>query len=152
MVYDGYYATISELIAFSLNPQVVKNYTFTEISMNAALLAASAEVNSYLTSQQILPLTDWDAKIKQVTCDIAAYRLFKQYGYDPDAIQNSNIRSCYNQAMEWLNKVADQMIIVKYPDSDPSPMKAGPFVRPNSSFAFGPINCGRGGWNGGRWE
>lgn len=150
MVYDGYYATIQDLLNYSLNPQVVSNYAFTEPSMMVALLAASAEINSYLTSQQILPLTAWDAKITQVCCDIAAYRLYKQYGYDPDAIQNSNIRACYNQAMEWLNKVADQMIIVKYPDSDPSPMKAGPFVRTGSSFVFGPL-CGSG--RGGRgWE
>ncbi len=144
---DAYYATIVELQNYSLNPQVIANYNFTEDSMNAAIAAASADVNSYLRSQQILPLTSWDAKIIQVTCDIAAYRLFKNNGFDPAAVQNANIKGCYDEAMTWLNKVAEQLIIVQYPDSSDQFLKAGPFVRTaRSPVGFGQI------YGGPRWR
>jgi phage gp36-like protein len=127
-LFQPQYATANELISFSLTQELVNNIGISVADMNTALQAASSEADSWLRSQQILPLTDWDAKLKQVVCDIAAFRIFGNYGYNPDAVQNSNIISRYSHAMEWLKLVADQKIITEYPDSSNLFPKAGPFV------------------------
>lgn len=136
------YATVDELIAFSLNPETANNFSGDDgyNIMTTALTAASSEADSYLRSQQILPLTDWDAKLKQVVCDIAAYRLFTNYGYNPDAVQNDNIMNRYRQAISWLELVSKQLIIVEYPDSSATTPNAGPWVRNSKSkVGFGKV-------------
>ncbi len=129
------YAEPTDLIKFSLTPETAGLFTGQSglDAMNAALTAASSEADAWLRSQQALPLTDWDDKLRQVVCDIAAFRLFSNYGFNPDAMQNENIIRRYNEAMKWLGLVADQKIITQYPDSDPAFLKAGPFVRTSIS-------------------
>lgn len=125
------YASVALLISNSLTPESAANFSNT--AMQTALEVASADVDSYLRSQQILPLTDWDGKISQVTTDLAAYRLWVSYGFNPDAPQMLNVVERYRDARAWLDMVAKQLIIVDYPDSSGSNPKAGPFVRTSTS-------------------
>jgi len=102
------YATSAELGRFSAIPAtVLAGADVTTVS--ETLEAASRTADSYLAARYALPLVTWDDDLRQVVCDVAAYRLMGRLGYAPEGSDN-DFRLRYEDALAWLQRVADGRI------------------------------------------
>lgn len=135
------YATVAQLQTLAVTQAAASQ--FGEPSMVAALQAASSICDGFLTSQFTLPLqTDpigWDMSLVWATCAIAAYLLYKQYGFAPQAPGDELIVRNYDDAMKWLKGVSDEVITPNYADSSGDPEgsdEAGPFVDSDLPVGF----------------
>lgn len=72
----------------------------------AAILAASNEVDGYLRSRWRLPLSSWDASITAATVKLAVYDLLSNRGFNPGAGADVQIRLRYDDAIAWLVRVS----------------------------------------------
>jgi phage gp36-like protein len=97
------YATVADLSLYAINEAALADIDPGKI--DAALEAASREVDSYIKSQYTLPLTAIGADLIAKTADIAAYRLMKATGYNPESPRDDLFKVAYDQAIAWLEKV-----------------------------------------------
>lgn len=107
--------------------------------MDAALQAASSIADSYINSVFILPLTDWDMSLRIHVCNIAAYLLYCQVGFNPAAPADKLIEMRYQKALEWLQSISDEKVTPNWTDSsgaDPQSQAAGPFVISDPPVGF----------------
>lgn len=77
-------------------------------SINAALLAASSEIDQGLRARFKLPLPlgSWGPDIIMKTCWIAAYIIANQRGYNPTDPAEDIFRIRYDSAAKWIKDVA----------------------------------------------
>lgn len=99
------YAQPSDLANLGLVGAALANVTGT--TQTAALVAASAVVDSYLESAYDLPLANYGSDLVRVTSVIAAYDIMTSRGYNPMAGADQNIRQRYLDAIAWLQQVKD---------------------------------------------
>ncbi len=66
---------------------------------DAALVASSAVIDSYLESRYALPLVSWGSDLVRVASVIAAYDIMTARGYNPAAGTDTNIRQRYLDAL-----------------------------------------------------
>ena len=69
------YAQISDLPLYGLPATALQSPALTPAVLNAALQAASAEMDSYFSGRYQLPLLTWDTSVTEVCCKITAYHL-----------------------------------------------------------------------------
>jgi len=74
------------------------------------LAAASREADSYLGLRFTLPLTAWGDDLRDVVCEIAAYKLGDSKGFAADGSKTA-LRQRYDQAIKWLCDVRDRRIL-----------------------------------------
>ncbi len=111
------YATPSELASLSLPADALADITTQD--QQTAIDAASDEADSYFRSRYTLPLTGTIPEaLKQAVCDIAAYRLMKRRGFDPD--QDPSVRQGFTDALGWLDDVGNSRITPTITDSSGS--------------------------------
>lgn len=72
-----------------------------------ACLSASDEAAGYLSSAYTLPLTAWDIGTRKHVSAMAAYDLMRFRGYDPDSGKDELLQRGRDQAVQWLNRIAD---------------------------------------------
>lgn len=151
------YASAEQLLALSLTPAAYGRFTAEGTSLasvNAQLQAASGIANDWISSQFVMPLTQWGMSLTKAVCDIAAYELFIQFGFNPNALADKNIETRYKSAMEWLYKISRKEIRLDsnpdYIDSSAGIPAAGPMVISNLPIGFGTRAAFQGG--GGRNE
>lgn len=72
--------------------------------LQQAVTEAEGEVNSYLMLRYSVPVSPVPAMVKNVTLDLAVYRLFLWRGYDQE--EDVEVRTARNDAIAWLDKVA----------------------------------------------
>lgn len=142
MAVQSQYATTDNIQALSITPAMYATFTNDgqeEAPVIAQLQAASSLCDMYLSEQFILPVLEWDMQLTKVTCDIAAYYLYVQFGFNPNSETNKIIEQRYDKAMEWLLKVSRKELHPLYKDSDTSPgdPAAGPFVISDTPVGFG---------------
>jgi phage gp36-like protein len=108
---------------------------FGPAAINAQLKAASSFCDSYLASQFTLPLQleppGWDMSLTKVVCDIAAYQLSMQYGFNPAAPQDDLLVTRYKAAVAWLEAIRDKELFPQWVDSSPAPLtgdEGGPWA------------------------
>lgn len=99
--------------------------SFDDAQQQAALDAASALADGYLRSRFTLPVVTQSQDLVRAVCNIAAYDLITQRGYNPDAGADDNWRLRYEDALAWLDKVAKGTVSPALADSSTSPP---PFV------------------------
>lgn len=100
------YGTIADLYTHGAPERTFGQLTTDQ--KNAALVAASAEVDTYLRARYDLPLVSWDTSITQATCRIAAYNLLAVRGVNPANGSDDSAFVRYNASIEWLVKVQKQ--------------------------------------------
>lgn len=152
------YAQASDLSSLALTPAAAQR--FGVIAMNAQLQAASSIADSYIVSQFTLPLQvdpqGWDMSLTMAVCNIAAYLLYVQYGFNPSAPADQFIADRYKSAILWLEQIRDKVIFPQWIDSGTTATgndEGGPFVLSDPPVGF--TNRGKptapfgGGWTPG---
>lgn len=125
------YATKADLLALSITPEFATQLP--DAAINLHLQAASSKADLYLHSQFDLPLVSWDAGLTECVCNIAAYTLLCQYGFNPNAPENQVIRQRANDSMSLLNDISTQRVTPTYVGTGNATGSAGPFVRKSHS-------------------
>jgi phage gp36-like protein len=97
------YATLADLTVYGL-PATTLGQT-TAAQQQAAIDAASATVDNFFNGRYALPLLSWDLETRARTCHIAAWNLLSVRGFNSAAGADDNIRTRYEDAMLWLDKV-----------------------------------------------
>lgn len=122
------YAQISDLPCYGLPATALQSPALTPAVLNAALVAASAEMDSYFNGRYPLPLLTWDTSVTEVCCKITAYHLLSVRGYNPASAADVNIRDRYTDSIAWLNKVQRQAvhpIVTPTDQSNPNTQQPG---------------------------
>jgi phage gp36-like protein len=99
------YALPSDLMRFGLPARALESVPMTAIV--DACFAASEEAAGYLGSAYSLPLASWGVDLRMHVAKMAAYNLMSIRGYDPDSGQDRLLQVGRDQAVTWLNRVAD---------------------------------------------
>jgi len=136
-VAQAQYAFKDDIVSLAITPANAAR--FGDPAIDAQLKAASSFADTYLVSQFTLPLIEWDMELRRVVCVVAAYHLFNQYGYNPNAPQDKLVEKQYEQALSWLKQVKDKEIFPPYVDSGTVPTgvdEGGPFVVSDTPKGF----------------
>lgn len=141
MANQSQYAQETDLISLSITQAAGQR--FGSIAITAALQAASSIADSYLASQFVLPLQTsprgWDMSLTLATCNIAAYLLYVQFGFNPNSPVDKLIESRYLAAIEWLKTISEKKVEPQWTDSSGSTgtsPAAGPFVISDAPVGF----------------
>lgn len=123
------YCTPTDLYTLALS-QVSLAPDQTDDIVQSMLDTASDTVDSYLADQMKLPLTGTiPQSVKMKVLHIAAYWLLVKRGYNPVNPQHETTRLLYEDAIAWLERVADGKIRPPVTDSTPSGVNpAGPTI------------------------
>lgn len=139
------YATSADLQSVAVTNATAGR--FGQVAIDTALQAASSIADSYIASQFTLPLATspqgWDASLTLAVCNIAAYLLYCQFGFNPAAPADKLIEERHNRALDWLGQIRDQKIFPQWTDSSgdaTAPLEDGPYVR--TDIAVGFTGCG----------
>lgn len=108
------YATTADLTKLAIPAEALVGIVAAD--QDAALAAASSLADSYLASRFSLPLTKWGDDLRRAVCLIAAYDLMTRRGYNPEG-GDANLRLRYDDAIRWLERVADGRIAPAVTDS-----------------------------------
>jgi phage gp36-like protein len=119
------YANLADLTVYGLPATSLGQTTVAQ--QQAAIDAASATVDNFFNGRYALPLLSWDLQTRMVTCWIAAYHMLSVRGYNPAAGADDNIRTRYEDAMLWLDKVQAK---AAHPLVTPSPSQSPAFDMP----------------------
>lgn len=92
---------------------------------------AAGEINSYIAGRYLVPLTYVPDRIKAVSADITRYRL-----YDDAAPQE--VRTRYEDAVRWLIKVADGLVLLTDAEGNPLPLP-----EEEDLLAVGPVSSAK---------
>lgn len=135
------YAFKDDLTSLSITAAAATR--FGDPAINAQLQAASSVADSYIASQFTLPLETsppgWDMSLTRAVCDIAAYFLYCQFGFNPNAPQDALIKARYEMAIAWLTQIKDKKIFPQWVDAGNAPVGAdegGPFVISSPPVGF----------------
>ena len=135
------YAQKSDLVTLSVSPAAAQR--FGDAAIEGQLQAASALADSFIVSQFVLPLkTDpvgWDMSLTRAVCDIAAYYLYCQFGFNPNAPQDQLIKARYEMAIDWLSQIRDKKLFPHWEDNsgvDPGDDEGGPFIISSPPVGF----------------
>jgi phage gp36-like protein len=71
-----------------------------------ACISASEEADGYLNSAYELPLSAWGLDLRSKCAEMAAAKLFRQRGFDPDG-PDKVVMDTEKAAIEWLNRIAN---------------------------------------------
>lgn len=140
--FQSQYATKTDITTLAIT--AASAVRFGESAIEAQLRAASSVADSYLASQFTLPLQTapqgWDMSLTRAVCDIAAYFLYCQFGFNPNAPQDALIKARYDMAIEWLTQIKNKQIFPQWVDSGSAPVgsdEGGPFVISSPPVGFG---------------
>lgn len=98
------YAETADLTALSISAGALAGISAGD--QQAALESESEYADSYLSKRFTLPLTSWGRDLKQAVCDLAAYRLMKRRGFNPEKNDAEQLRLAKKDAETWLEKVS----------------------------------------------
>lgn len=137
------YATSADLSALDLPAAATEGMTAADIDLH--LEAASARIDGYLRGRYLLPLSSpYPAEIVACTTALAAYSVLSRRGFDPHAGTDANVRVRYEDAISWLERIAQGKVnLAALSDASPSVQDGGPRVRSGGPFgSFSPSACG----------
>lgn len=97
------YATEADMARLGIQVAATKNTPSFDI--NAVLESASRFVDSYLSDRYVTPFTTWTDDLRGAVCDIAAYRILRVRGFNPEG-PDKLVVDAYDRAMKWIMDVA----------------------------------------------
>lgn len=146
------YASPTDIQVSSLTPAAAAR--FGTAAINASLQAASSIADSYIVSQFDLPLQvfdssavppkdqGWDMSLTLGVCNIAAYLLYTQFGFNPGAPADQLIEERYKRAISWLEQIRDKLIFPQWIDAngtaEMTPDQSGDYVISDPIIGFTP--------------
>lgn len=101
------YATRTDLANFMRAPVLARASI---VQQDAALDASADEANGFLRSRFFLPLATHGAALTRHVCNMAAYDLIFQLGFNPDGGADPNWRLRREDAIDWLKAVSNNKI------------------------------------------
>jgi phage gp36-like protein len=103
------YATTADFGTYGI-PSAAQGSQLNAANIAAAILSASTMADGYLASQYTLPLSSWGSDLRKVVCALAAWELMAGVrGFNPEG-SDSTIRQRYDDATDWLRRVASGQI------------------------------------------
>ena len=81
--------------------------TTSAIKQDAAIAAASDEMDGYLGSRYKLPLSDWGQDVRLMCARLAIYILIAARGYNPESPGDAQVLEAHDMAERWLKRVSD---------------------------------------------
>lgn len=111
------YATPADLDAMSIPSEALSGIS--DEKQQAALDARSAFADGYLGTRYTLPLIEWDQSITRAVCDMAAWDLLKRRGFNPENPAEAAVRMGFDDAVSWLQQVANQEAHPRVKESAP---------------------------------
>lgn len=118
------YATLQDLTRLGL-PAAATAGLATE-ALQAALESASSLVDGYLAAGFNLPLASWGDDLTGHVCAVAAWQILRTRGFDPEGRADMAIRTSYEDAIGWLERVAAGRLSPQIVDSTPERDDAAP--------------------------
>src|SRR5947207_2916660 len=97
------YASIADMDA-AINPSALAGVD--SIRKQRALEDASGEMNSYLPSQYVLPLTSVGPNMRRHCVSLAIWYALGGRGFNPEAGSDQFIEKMYDNTIAWLKGVA----------------------------------------------
>ncbi len=116
------YATSTDFGRLGLPAAATSNVSPQAIT--AALDSASRKVDGYLADEFTLPLVTWSDDLREVVCALAAWTVLTTRGFNPDSPSDAAVRTRYDDAIRWLERVADGKIRPVIKDSAPAEQPA----------------------------
>ena len=98
------YLTRTEFLDQSLPAGVIDGLS--NETIDAALVWASRQADSYLSKRHTLPLVSWDEDLKALVGDLAQYRLLSRRGFRPGSANDQIAVKRYDDAIAWLRDLA----------------------------------------------
>lgn len=99
------YCLPSDLTKFGIPASAIADMDDEQLA--SACLSASDEANGYLASAYALPLVKWDSDLRKHVAAMAVADLMAFRGYDPESGMDKLIQYRRDEAIKWLNRVAD---------------------------------------------
>lgn len=129
------YADSDDLAALDLPPSATEGMTAADINLH--LDAASARVDGYLRGRYLLPLSSpYPPEVVACTSALAAYSILSRRGFDPHAGTDANVRARYEDAIGWLERIAQGKVnLAAASDASPTLQDGGPRIRSGGPFA-----------------
>ncbi len=141
------YATIEDFQTAGLPPSATSGVSFDVIQK--ALQRASDLASSYLRDRYNLPLRcgssracGYDGSLVEAVVDVAAWYVMKRRGFDPRLGADTVIRQGYDDALEFLKRVANgqsQLRVCESPVPSQQPQVSSNV--PRGYGAFGELNA-----------
>lgn len=129
------YATLDDLTTLGLPAAALSGVDTT--TRTAALVAASATVDSYLGKRFALPLTTWGADITRVVVAVASWDLLCRRGFNPASGADAAVGQRNVDALAWLRDVAKGLVEpVGVVDSTAPTPEGGPLVESDTRQAW----------------
>jgi phage gp36-like protein len=120
------YATRADLANLGLPAGALTGVSTAQ--QDAALAAAASKADGYLQDRFTLPLTAWGDDLKEAVCHVAAWTLLSSRGFNPEQGGDASVRTRFEDAIRWLEKIAAGTVTPVVTDSRTSSRAAGPRV------------------------
>lgn len=96
------YAKVADVGVHAIQPEAIKSVSAAEQA--ACCLAATDEADGYLGGGKTLPLTAWGDDLTMQVAQIAAFRVLKRRGFQPDGSDDLIVKG-RDDAISWLRGV-----------------------------------------------
>ena len=84
---------------------------------DAAIAAASDEMDGYLGSKYKLPLSAWGQDVRLMCARLAIYILIAARGYNPESPGDAQLEVAHDMAERWLKRISDGDLALTVTDS-----------------------------------
>lgn len=123
------YANLSDLYRFGLPSAALGSLD--DSTKQAALDARSLYAQGKLAGRYHMPLIAWDDSLTMAVCQMTAYDLLCNRGYNPANPADENVRRRFEDADKWLTSVARLEIS---PDLTPTPEQSPDYDMPRIDY------------------
>jgi phage gp36-like protein len=123
------YCSLEDLAKFGVGAAALRNIPPADLL--AAIVSASRIIDSYLKpAEYTLPLTRVGADVQEAAAVIAAWRLMKTRGYNPNDPAHELIRTDFEDKVKWLQGIASGSVIPDVDDAGGLPEAPSPEGKP----------------------
>ena len=109
------YCSQEDLTNLGINPDAIRSITSDQL--DAAIAAASDEMDGYLGSQYKLPLTAWGQDVRLMCARLAIYIVMAARGINPDNPGDQQLESARAIAERWCKRISDGSLALTVTDS-----------------------------------
>lgn len=113
------YCQVSDLTTIGINPVSLQDVTLAE--QQAAIVAASAQIDDHIGGRYQLPLLAWPMSFTLNCAKLAVYIILSVRGYNPDSGADPLWKIDGEKAIEWAKGIQRQAIHPQVTPSAPSP-------------------------------
>lgn len=113
------YCTTAELALYGVRAEALR--AISEDDQNAAIDAASDEIDGYLGARYVLPLTAWESDLRKQCARLAVYQLMVAQGFNSSRAGDEQFEAQNELAISWLKAVSNGSVVPRVTDSSQGP-------------------------------